>query len=190
MRIAATAVLFLALALAPGCGTIVGQGAATVMGAGGRYFEIKDVGQRGTLDRYQAVQVAAFDPAPMLGAIPQDIVTAVQPNIIRKLRETRLFAQVGATVSTRPALEIRGKFMDYDPGSSTARAVGFGSNPSLTAQIEIVDVETNRVLGIAMVSGSIKSVVRANPEELSDGVAKAVRGLLVSHMERKPPKER
>jgi hypothetical protein len=190
MRIAVITVLFLAIALAPGCGTIVGQGAATVMGAGGRYFEIKDVGARGTLDRYQAVQVVPFDPSPMLGSIPQDIVTAVQPNIVRKLRETRLFAQVGTTVSTRPALEIRGKFMDYDPGGSAARAVGFGSNPSLTAQTELVDVDTSRVIGIAMVSGSIGSVVRANPEQLSDGVAKAVRGLIVSHMERKPPKER
>ena len=190
MRKAVIAVLFLAVAVAPGCGTLFGQGAATVMGAGGRYFEIRDIGAKGTLDRYQAVQVVPFDPSPMLGSIPQDIVAAVQPDIVRKLRETKLFAQVGATVTTRPALEIRGKFMDYDPGSSAARAVGFGSNPSLTAQIELVDVDTNRLIGIAMVSGSIGSVVRANPEQLSDGVAKAVRSLLVSHMERKPPKEK
>ena len=190
MRNVMMAALLVASSLAAGCGAVAGQGIATVMGAGGRYFEMKDIGPKGTLDKYQAVQVVPFDPSPMLGAIPQDVVSAVQPEIVRTLRDTRLFSQVGGTVSTKPAIEIRGKFMDYDPGGSAARAVGFGANPTLTAQIEIIDLDSNRVLGIAMVSGSIKSVVRANPEQLSDGVAKAVRGLLVSHMERKPPKER
>jgi hypothetical protein len=177
------------LALASGCvSTIAKQAYYGATGASGRYFEIRETGGRGSLERYQAVQVEPFDPSLLLGAIPTDVVRAVQPAIIAQLSKAKVFAEVGASTAARPALIIRGKFMDYDPGGSVARAV-YGTDPTLTAQIELIDAETGRAVGVAMVTGVIKSVVRANPREMASGVGKAVRGLLLAHLTRKPPKE-
>lgn len=177
------------LAVSSGCiSTIAKQAFYGATGASGRYFEIRDPGGPGALDRYQGVQVEPFDPSLMLGAIPSDVVGAVQPDIVERLTKMKVFTEVGAKVSARPTLIIRGKFMDYDPGSSAARAV-YGTDPTLTAQIELVDAQTQQTLGVAMVTGIVKSVVRANPREMASGVSKAVRGLLSAHMTRKPPKE-
>ena len=177
------------LAVSAGCiSTIAKQAYYGATGASGRYFEIRDPGGSGVLDRYQGVQVDPFDPSLLLGAIPADVVSAVQPDIIARLTKMKVFAAVGAKVSAGPALVIRGRFMDYDPGSSAVRAV-YGTDPTLTAQIELVDAQTNQTIGIAMVTGTVKSVVRANPKELASGVSKAVQGLLSAHMTRKPPKD-
>ncbi|MFO8015106.1 MAG: hypothetical protein R6X20_17600 [Phycisphaerae bacterium] len=46
-----------------------------------------------------------------------------------------------------------------------------------------------QTLGVAMVTGTVKSVVRANPKEMASGVSKAIRGLLSAHMTRKPKDE-
>jgi len=177
------------LAVSSGCiSTIAKQAYYGATGASGRYFEVRDLGGSGVLDRYQGVQVEPFDPSLMLGAIPSDVVSTVQPDIIERLTKTGVFAEVGAKVSARPALIIRGRFMDYDPGTSAARAV-YGTDPTLTAQIQLIDAETNQVIGVAMVTGTVKSVVRANPKELASGVSKAVKGLLSAHMTRKPKDE-
>ena len=177
------------LAVSAGCiSTIAKQAYYGATGASGRYFEIRNLGSSFALDRYQGVQVEPFDPSLMLGAIPSDVVSAVQPDIIERLRRTGVFAEVGAKVSAKPALIIRGKFMDYDSGSSAARVV-YGTNPTLTAQMELIDAETNRTIGVAMVTGTVKSVVRANPKELASGMSKAVQGLLSTHMTRKPKDE-
>jgi hypothetical protein len=177
------------LAVSAGCiSTIAKQAYYGATGASGRYFEIRGLGSSFALDRYQGVQVEPFDPSLMLGAIPSDVVGAVQPDIIERLRKMGVFAAVGARVSARPALIIRGKFMDYDPGTSVARAV-HGTDPTLTAQIELIDVQTNKIIGVAMVTGTVKSVVRANPRELASGMSKAVKGLFSAHMTRKPPED-
>jgi hypothetical protein len=183
------AALLVMLAVSSGCvSTMAKQAYYGVTGASGRYFELRGLGSSGALDRYQAVQVDPFDPSPMLGAIPSDVVSAVQPNIIDQVRKMKVFAEVGPRVPAGPALVIRGKFMDYDPGSSVVRAV-YGTDPTLTAQIELADAQSNQVLGVAMVTGTVKSVIRANPTELASGVGKAVKGLLAAHLTRKPAKE-
>jgi hypothetical protein len=177
------------LAVSAGCiSTIAKQAYYGATGASGRYFEIRNLGSSFALDRYQGVQVEPFDPSLMLGAIPSDVVSAVQPDIIERLTKMNVFTAVGTKVSARPALIIRGKFMDYDPGSSAARAV-YGTDPTLTAQIELIDVQTNKIIGVAMVTGTVKSVVRANPKELASGMSKAVKGLFSTHMTRKPPED-
>jgi len=181
--------LLAVLAVSTGCiSTIAKQAYYGATGASGRYFEVRDLGSPGSLDRYQGVQVEPFDPSLMLGAIPSDVVSAVQPDIIERLTKANVFAEVGARVSAKPTLIIRGRFMDYDPGSSAVRAV-YGTDPTLTAQIELVDAQTNQTVGVAMVTGIVKSVVRANPKEMASGVSKAVQGLLSAHMTRKPAKD-
>jgi Domain of unknown function (DUF4410) len=180
--------LLAGLVMATGCTTIAKQGYYGATGAASRYFEVRDLGPIGTLDRFAAVQVDPFDPSLMLGAIPPDVSSAVQPHIINQLVKSGLFTQVAAKATVRPALVIRGKFMDYDPGGSAVRAV-YGTNPMLSAQIEIVDADSGRVLGVAMVTGTIESVVRTSPTELGAGIGKAIKGLLAAHMTRKPQKE-
>jgi erythromycin esterase-like protein len=54
--------------------------------------------------------------------------------------------------------------------------------------IEIVDGDTMQVLGIAMVSGTVKSAIRTGMKEQADGVAKAIEDLLKQH-HTKPAKE-
>jgi hypothetical protein len=72
--------------------------------------------------------------------------------------------------------------------TGAARAL-YGTDPTLTAQIELVDAQTNKPVGVAMVTGTVKSVVRADPKEMASGVSKAVKGLLLAHMTRKPAKD-
>ena len=43
---------------------------------------------------------------------------------------------------------------------------------------------SGKVLGMAMVTGTVKSAVRTGAKELAAGVAKAVKGLLEAHMKR------
>jgi len=177
------------LAVSSGCvSTLAKQAYYGATGGSGRYFEIKDLGTRSALDQYQGVEVEPFDPSPMLGAIPSDVTGAVQPDIIAQLTKARIFSEVGAKVSARPTLVIRGKFMDYDPGSSVARAV-YGADPSLTAQVELIDAQTRQPIGIAMVTGTNKSVVRASARQMASGLSKAVKGLLLAHTSRRPAKE-
>ena len=71
--------------------------------------------------------------------------------------------------------------MDFDPGGSGLRAVGFGVNPFVTAQIELVDGGSGKVLGVAMVTGTVKSAVRTGLDELADGMGKAIKGLVEQH---------
>jgi hypothetical protein len=180
--------LLATLVASTGCTTIATQAYYGATGASARYFEVQSLGGPGSLDRYQGVQVDPFDPALMLGAIPADVVSAVPPNVVAQLTKMKVFTAVGMKVSAKPTLIIRGRFMDYDPGSSMVRAV-YGSDPTLTAQIYLIDAETNQTVGVAMVTGIIKSVVRANPTEMASGVSKAIKGLLMAHMTRKPPKD-
>jgi len=174
--------LLAVLVVASGCvGTAVSQGVAAVTGASPRFFELRDVAGPVALDRYKSVAVQAFDPAPLMGTLPPDAAPETQAQIIKRLTETRMFESVGPAPGPKPALVVRGKFIDYDPGGSPARVVGFGGNPFLTAQIEFVDAETGQALGIAMVTGTVKSAVRTGMKELADGVAKAVEGLVKNH---------
>ncbi|MBE3071059.1 MAG: hypothetical protein IMZ66_12560, partial [Planctomycetes bacterium] len=79
------------LAVSAGCwGTIAKQAYYGATGASGRYFEVRDLGGSFTLDRYQGVQVEPFDPSLMLGAIPSEVVGAVQPDIIARLTKTEV----------------------------------------------------------------------------------------------------
>jgi len=168
-------------ALIAGCiGTAARQAYYGVTGASSRYFEIRSLGGPTSLLAYRSAQVESFDPSPMLGAIPQDVTAAVRPAVAAKLAELDAFRAGGG----KPTLLIRGKFMDYDGGKSPLRAVGFGVDPFLTAQVEILNADTKQVLGIAMVTGTVKSAVRVGPDELADGLAKAVKGLLESHMKK------
>ena len=181
--------LLAVLAVASGCvGTAVSQGMSTVTGATPRFFELRDVAGAAALDRYKSVAVQPFDSSPLLGALPGDAVQETQAQTLKRLAETRMFESVAAAPGARPALVIRGKFVDYDPGGTPARVVGLGGNPFLTAQIELVDGDTGQVLGIAMVTGTVKSAVRTGMKELADGVAKAVEGLAKQH-HTKPAKE-
>ena len=112
-----------------------------------------------------------------------------QKESIDLLRKARLFSAVGSAPGAKPALIVRGKFMDYDPGGTALRVVGFAGNPFLSAQIQLIDASANQVIGIAMVTGTVKSVARTGNRELASGVAKAIRGFLESHHS-KPPKEK
>jgi hypothetical protein len=168
--------------------TAAGQAFSTFEGATPRYMELRSLGGETSLDAYQSVAVEAFDPSPLLGELPDEVPPLTQAATVHQITESRMFASVGTAVGARPALIIRGKFMDADSGGSALRAVGFSPNPFLTAQIEVVDAGSGRVLGVAMVSGTVKSIARTGHGELADGVGKAIRGLLAHH-HRKPPKE-
>jgi len=171
----------LALMLAGGCTTAAKQVLYGVTGARGRYFEVKSLGDERSLLGYRSVRVEEFDASPMRGAIPRKVLAKVRPAIQAKVAELEPFA---GGRGAEPVLVIRGKFMDYDPGGSPLRAAGLSGNPFLTAQIELVDGASGKVLGMAMVTGTVKSAVRTGAKELADGVAKAVKSLLEAHMKR------
>lgn len=188
MRWVLLTVLVVLAAGATGCMTAASQAYSTVTGASPRFYELQDVGGPAVLDGYPSAAVAPFDPSPMLGAIPPEVPAETQRATIAQLEKSKLFAGVGAQPAARPALLVRGKFMDYDPGGTPLRVVGFAGNPFLTAQVELVDAGTGKVLGVAMCTGTIKSVARTGVSQLAEGVAKAVEGWL-KHHHSKPPKE-
>lgn len=181
MKRALLVAMLLGAVTATGCGTVAKQGYYGVTGASGRYYEVKSLGGTTALDRYPSVGVEAFDPSPMLGAVPPSLAGLVQTAVVNKLVETKMFSSVAKGAPAGGGLLIRGKFVDFDPGGSALRAVGFGVNPFLSAQIEVVDTGSNRVLGVAMITGTVKSAVRTGTAELADGVGKAVKGLVEQH---------
>lgn len=174
-------VAVLALVVASGCGSALKQAGGAVVGASARYYEVKNLGGKTSLDRFTTVGVERFDTSPMLGAVPSSLAGLVQTAIVKRLAATKMFGRAARGAPTRGGLLIRGKFVDFDPGGSSLRAVGFGVNPFLTAQIQVIDTRSNRVLGVAMVTGIVKSIVRTGPSELADGVGKAVKGLVEQH---------
>jgi len=174
-------VAVLTLATTAGCTTGLKQAYHGVMGASARYYEVKSLGGQTALDRYTTVGVERFDTSPMLGAVPSSLANLTQTAVVGKLVETKMFGSVVKGAPSGGGLLIRGKFVDFDPGGSALRAVGFGTNPFLTAQIELIDTTSNRSLGVAMVTGIVKSAVRTGTTELADGVGKAVKGLIERH---------
>lgn len=181
-------VALLAMAVTSGCiGMAAKQAYYGATGASARYYEVKSLGGTNSLDAFPAVGVQPFDTSPMLGVIPASVVGEVQTYVVEKLLETKMFQSVTQGAPAGQGLVIRGKFVDFDPGGSALRAVGFGVDPFLTAQIELVDAGSNSVVGVAMVTGTVKSAVRTGLQELADGVGKAVKGLVERH-HTKPPK--
>ena len=171
----------LAMVGTAGCTTGLKQVYHTAVGASARYYEVKSLGGPNALDRFTAVGVDSFDPSPMLGAVPSSFAGPVQTAVVKRLIETQMFSSVAKGAPAPGGVLIRGKFVDFDPGGSAFRAVGFGVDPFLTAQIELVDTASNQVLGVAMVTGTVKSAVRTGSAELADGIAKAVKGLVEQH---------
>jgi len=174
--------LLVAGMLASGCTTAAKQGLYAVTGASSRYFETRTLGAKTSLDAYRSVQVDAFDASALSAALPSEVAAAVRPSIVTRVAELKNFQRVASTPGSEPVLVIRGKFVDYDPGGSGLRAVGFGGDPFLTAQIEVVDAKSGKVLGEAMVTGTVKSAIRTGAAELAEGLAKAVKGLLQAHL--------
>jgi hypothetical protein len=181
MRSALLVALMAVAISSTGCLTAVGQGLSTASGASPRFYELRYISGPQALDAYKSVSVQAFDSSPLLGALPPDMVADVQNTTIDRLKDSRMFESVSPTASVKPVLIIRGKFADYEPGGSALRAVGFAGNPYVTAQIELVDGDTGRVLGVAMVTGTVKSIIKTGGETMANGVAKAIRGLVAQH---------
>jgi len=181
-----------AMALSTGCvSTIAKQAYYGATGASGRYFELKAVQGPTAMDKFKAVQVKTFKADSLLGTMPAEVITLTAEQIVEYLRKPEkdmlLFDEVGrGAPSLRPALVIEGEFIDYDPGGSPARVVGLGGNPFVTARIRLLD--GGRVIGIAHVTGTVKSAVRVGDKELASGLAKAVRGLIKAHHS-EPPKD-
>jgi len=171
----------LALLAASGCSTGIKQAYHTAVGASARYYEVDSLGGATALDTFTAVGVETFVPAEMAGVIPAQLPAKVQQAIVKHLTETKMFSAVKAGAPSAGGLLVRGKFVDFDPGGSALRAVGFGVDPFTTAQIEVVDTGANKVLGVAMVTGTVKSAVRTGTDELADGLGKAVKGLVERH---------
>jgi len=176
--------LLAAGAAAGGCGTVARQTYYGATGASARYSVLRSPGGPGSLDRFTTVSVGLFEASLMPGAIPAEVPPMVQTAILLRLMETKAFARVERDRAARTGLLVRGRFHDYDNQGSALRAVGFGTDPFLTAQVELVDAASGRVLGLAMVTGTVKSAVRTGHRELADGLAKAVRGLLAQYVTR------
>ena len=153
-----------------------------VVGPNSQYYEIDELGGATALDGYKAVGVETFVTAPMRGRIPARFPASVQQAIVKHLAETKMFSAVTAGAPPAGGLAIRGRFMNFSPGGYDPRAVGGRLNALVNAQIEMVDTGS----GIAIVRGMVKSALRPGAkekeEELANGVAKAVKGLLEAHM--------
>lgn len=190
-----TVVLLISLTLSMGCSRAVSEGVHGVMGSSGKIVKIQGEDARiGQISRdYGAVTVEPFGND--VGAVvPQPFLDVVHTVIQNKLQlrdrsavETVKFKKKEelGPFFTGPAdktLILRGKVIQYDQGSLQDKAMS--PMDEAICRVQFIDGATQEVIAEANCTGRSKSVVRTGPNELADGVAKAIKKFL------KPPKEK
>ena len=154
-----------------GCGRLISEGYHGAKGAGGQASQIQAV--RVNLSNYDAVVVESFsDDTEGLGneAFLAVVSTKVTEEIITK---TYLKGQ-GSKV-----LRITGSLILYDAGTTTDK----WADPMEEAvcRVQIIDMASGGVLGIAKCVSRAKSSVRKGPEELASGMGKVIADWIIEH---------
>ena len=76
-------------------------------------------------------------------------------------------------------LKISGKLIQYDTGSTTEKIAG--PMEEAICAVKLIDRASGKVLGIANCTGRAKSSVRKGPEELGEGMGKAIASWIVEN---------
>ena len=193
-RIAWCMLCVLTVALA-GCSRGISEGLHAVTGAGGKATLLQgDQDQLATVaSRFGGVRVEHFENE--VGPVcPDAFFTAVPFAIEEQLRyRPRSVGEqlkripgklTGDAAEKQPffsgpadkVLLIRGRVIQYDVGGTKDKLLG--PLDEVICRTEFVDAATGETLARANLTGRVKSSLRTGPQELAEGVAKAIADLL------------
>ena len=167
---------FLVLGACCGCGTAAKQALHTVMGATGKFYEVKVV-DPAALAGYRRIRVDRFtnDLGSML---PANVITEVNDKVPAAIVDTDLFGDSGKVIA------VRGTIVHYTGRSALTGGVGsiIGGGEVCVCRVRLVDGESDKLVGEAVCWGTVKSAVRLGTGELAKGVGKAVAKWLSERM--------
>ncbi|MBN2211101.1 MAG: hypothetical protein JW709_06860 [Sedimentisphaerales bacterium] len=188
--------LMLIVLLGTGCSRGIKEGLYAVTGSSGKIVRLSgDETRIGNLaNEYGGVRVELF--ANDVGqAAPQSFIDALPGAIAKRLeyRSRSLGEKIkgvdkeeAGPFFTGPAgkvLVIRGRVIQYEAGDLTDKAIS--PMDEAICRVQFTDGTTGEMLAEANCTGRSKSVVRTGPDELADGVAKAINKFLKPHDEEK-----
>lgn len=164
----------------PGCG-VFGFGAKKlfheVKGGEGRLVVIHDPGPTALMD-YQYVQIERF-PSQMGSTLPGYTPALIQEACIKELsKKPALYELIDPGVKKKSTLIIRGRIIHYQASSGISSV--FSSFSQMICRVELVDAESDKVIGQANCVGLSKAIARSGIEELSEGVAEAIKEWLMT----------
>jgi len=177
------------LGLLGGCSRGIKEGLYALKGSSGKIVRLAGDPERIALitRNYGGVRVEPFvnDVGP---AAPQSFIDALPTAINERLRyrdpgfKEKLSGkhkeELGPffTGPTEKVLIIRGRVIQYEAADLKGKALS--PIDEAICRVQFVDGETGEVLAEANCTGRSKSVVRSGPDELADGVAKAIKKFL------------
>jgi len=165
-----TFALALGMLLVPlsGCTTAAKQAFYTAVGAQGKFYELKAVDPN-LLASYRSIRVDPFTNE--LGQrVPRAVVTEVNDQTPKAIADSALFYPEG-----KP-LRVRGTIIHYTGRSGlkgSAMSV-IGSSEECVCRVQLLDGDSDDLIGEAVCWGAVKSAVRRGSGELGIGVGKGV----------------
>ncbi len=157
------------LLTASGCSMAVKQAYHGVVGASGKFYEIKVVDEE-VLKTYTAVRVEPFTND--LGErVPQKVIDRVNEMVPKEVEDSGFFDGDGDRV-----LSIKGRIIHYNGKSGLEGAVGsvLSGGEECVCRVELLDARSGSLVGEAVCWGTVKSAVRRGSTELGIGVGKGV----------------
>lgn len=152
-----------------GCyGTAAKQVVYAVMGAEGKFYELKTVDPH-RLATYRSIRVEPFTNE--LGArVPAGVLAEVNDRTPEAIAESTLFYPDGNP------LRVRGTIIHYTGRSGLEGSVMsiVGSSEECVCRVQLLDGESGDLVGEAVCWGAVKSAIRRGSGELGTGVGKGV----------------
>ncbi len=162
----------LIVACSVGClGRMVREGYHGAKGASGRARPIQSVTVN--LADYDGFVVEPFSDG-MEGQGNMAFLSVVQHKVGEQITK-KTYLSPGGTKT----LQISGTLIQYDPGTTTEKIAG--PMEEAICLVKLIDRASGKVLGTANCTGRAKSSVRKGPEELAEGMGKAIAGWIVEN---------
>jgi hypothetical protein len=151
-----------------GCTRAIKEGLGGIRGAKGIYAADRPLAatkEQRPLGAYGRYELARLED-DFGGKVPPELFSYLPEKFQHYLAEAKLASRSGKT------LLIRGRVLYYEDASTLAHALG--PFEEAIAKIELVDAESNQVLGTAYCIGRTKESVNQGVEKKADGLAKAI----------------
>jgi hypothetical protein len=148
-----------------------------VKGGEGQLVIIKDPGPAALME-YQNVRIERFS-SQIGSALPGYTTGVIHDAVVREMvKKPKLYNLVSPESQKKSTLIIRGQIIHYQASSGISSV--FSSFSQLICRVELVDAASGKIIGQANCVGLSKAIARSGIEELSEGVAKAVKKWLTT----------
>ncbi len=169
-------IVMLVLVAFSGCTTAAKETVGLVRGASGVYAPLQEV-TADSLGQYRR-----FEIGPIVddfgGKVPSDLMSHFQTAFAEELADKKL-----PNDPAGKTLLIRGRFFHYEDAGTLGAAIG--PLEEVLARLELVDKDTNQVLGVANCIGRTTNRVNLGVPKKGQGLAKAI----VSWIDARYPKQ-